>query len=317
MRSVTMVAPASSMSQRRNGVLARLSAPGPDIGLKRSLSAAPPYKKPRTWGECDASGPEDEDTSSLSQSIPPGKQCAGCLRVTGRDRSFVHEDRGFAWLYGDGRGDWCKDCATVFRLCFRSVMTMSTFAKYVTVPAQRADFLLCLISYVSLRREGSRHLNVEALAQRKDLLEHACAVMGVPFGLSSVTVLTPENSQVLKHAHILPGTTDNKLYALVPRTMLAEMPLDAPLVVTKHQASHGWPMLPCSFLPEELDEVLRASDELFEVGAVGKVPTVAIVPSAGTHTGRGSSASGRGDDHPALQKFSTILKNHEARLAGI
>ena len=85
-------------------------------------------------------------------------------------------------------------------------MTMSTFAKYVTVIAQRADLLLCLISFASLRREGSRHINIEALERRKDSIEHACAVMGVPFGFSSVTVLTPESSQVLKHAHILTGT---------------------------------------------------------------------------------------------------------------
>ena len=62
---------------------------------------------------------------------------------------------------------------------------------------------------------------------------------------------------------------------------------------------------------------MRASDELFEVGAVGNVPTVAIVPSTGTHAGRGISAFGRGDDRPEFQKLSTILKNHEARLGGI
>ena len=98
-----------------------------------SAGPSPAKKKVRSHiGEPDIQDSDDDDMDAGSsvQQVPAGKQCVACARVTGRDRSFVDPSRGFAWLYSDGRGEWCRDCATVYRSRFRGIMTMGSFHRF-------------------------------------------------------------------------------------------------------------------------------------------------------------------------------------------
>ena len=113
--------------------------------MRRGSLASPQSKKPRLSDVTDAG-----DGSDMEQCLPAGKECAACVRVTGRDASFYNPEAPVAWLYADGRGGLCKDCGTVYRQVYRSTMCQPTFLTFLQ--EHRVEYLGVLLAYVSLRK---------------------------------------------------------------------------------------------------------------------------------------------------------------------
>jgi hypothetical protein len=247
-----------SMSQRRSDLLSRIHAapsqgtvasPGKSPASKRSasqVSLAPSQgNKLKT---ADDPGSDDEDNSNVSN-LPHGKRCSGCLRVCGVDKSYYVTDKPFAWLYADGRGEWCKDCGNTFRLLYKNVMSLPTFTRWLR--DHRVEFLGNLLAVVTLRKEGIKHVTAEAVQKRVEFLTWCYGISGYPYPLAAVHVLAPFQVSVkaVRDWFVVPGL-HVELCVLVPRPVSQILGQKAnQLFVTRSQKQIAWPLSPISEAP--------------------------------------------------------------------
>ena len=301
----------ASSTDARKGLLARVKAHR--ASSAPSVAGDGPFRKKLRADDANTELGEGEDLNSVydesaaAAGVPAGKVCAGCLRVTGTDRSFVDPSRGFAWLYTDGRGEYCRDCATVHRLLYRTVMNLSSFGRWVA--DHRSEFLPNVVALASLRKEGHRHLSGEAITARKEMIQHACNLMSMPMGCPVVTPVGSGTVKQLKDAFVLPGSKPGELFML---SLPAPSPMLSPCrVVTKHAGSMAWPVTLCSGVTEGTRSILQDSELMHDD---------VVMPDASS----GDAAASSGDvpetavkGDPVVQKFEKKIKDlQELRMLG-
>jgi hypothetical protein len=112
------------------------------------------------------------------------KCCIGCHRNARTGRCFVRPDEeAVAWAFPSGRGCWCRDCYNVWRLRFSQKMPLATMSYHLKQNTTViTEFEVALVSYISLRRNGSDRVNGPALAERMELVEWIAGAFGMPLG---------------------------------------------------------------------------------------------------------------------------------------
>ena len=163
----------------------------------RPSSSAQPDQKRRKVDVCQPkrcakSEPADDDDNSddgVECTALDGKECAGCLRVGGVDYSFYVPGEPFTWRYSKGRGSWCQDCHQAWRIQYKSLMSLALTERHLCRENNRLQFLKILVSYVSMKSEGMKHVGKPQLEARIKLLEHIFGLLGVPFPAASVHMI--------------------------------------------------------------------------------------------------------------------------------
>ena len=110
------------------------------------------------------------------------KCCIGCHRNARTGRCFVRPDEeAVAWAFPSGRGCWCRDCYNVWRLRFSQKMPLATMSYHLKQNTTViTEFEVALVSYISLRRNGSDRVSGPALAERMELVEWIAGAFGMP-----------------------------------------------------------------------------------------------------------------------------------------
>ena len=151
--------------------------------VKDEVLEESPAKKPRTESDgCFAQGLSDIEeqpalqaarTESRSQGCfaqaspgqrpprpsgdPNPKVCGGCKRQCGVSPCFYNDGETVPWAYPDGRGNWCKDCYSVYRTWFQKVAGLMTFQAWLDAHAgHRACFDDALWSYITQKFDDAR-----------------------------------------------------------------------------------------------------------------------------------------------------------------
>lgn len=96
-----------------------------------SFQSTPPSDRAKTDNGSDGGG--GGEPAAAEDEGP--KMCIGCHRWNHIDKSFLLEGESIRSLYADSRGVWCKDCHGVYRVCYKEVMTLSLFGRWVKIPA--------------------------------------------------------------------------------------------------------------------------------------------------------------------------------------
>ena len=79
-------------------------------------------------------------SASSSDQIGYPKCCLGCKRTVGVELPFLITGAAFEWLYADQRGLWCRDCAAVYRVCLKTLITLPMLENWLSDQANRISF---------------------------------------------------------------------------------------------------------------------------------------------------------------------------------
>ena len=117
------------------------------------------------------------------------KKCHGCERVIGVHRDCVNPSEEMEWAYADQRGNWCKDCHTVWRLCFQEKCVLANFKMYLQQTTHRARWDISRCAYWSLKAEGASRMQEVLMQKRIDMLTWFSNFAGVSFTQSRLKLL--------------------------------------------------------------------------------------------------------------------------------
>ena len=117
------------------------------------------------------------------------KMCHGCERVIGVHRDCVNPSEEMEWAYADQRGNWCKDCHTVWRLCFHEQCLLATFRMYLQQTTNRARWDISRCAYWSLKAEGASRMQEVLMQKRINMLTWLSNFAGVSFTQSRAMLL--------------------------------------------------------------------------------------------------------------------------------
>lgn len=248
----------SSQTKKRArgvGILGRASAQSSPTA-KGSLSRAG-----SAGNLSDLGDPQNDDQV---QQLEPDKTCYGCERAHLRDNSWLTPNQHFAWLYADGKGNYCRDCAGLYRVWLKVSMNVPLFERWLQSPESKLAWQGMLLSYISLKREGCAHINLSGLQAREKLLKFVFGMVQVPF--PSFIVVEVDANFLAAYAQDPDGS--KQLCATSSGTVVGLQAALSPFqggrsgnrFVTKAQASRVWPVnrwvsLPASFRPSWDDQV--------------------------------------------------------------
>ena len=117
------------------------------------------------------------------------KPCFGCDRGRNTDRCFLDLEAVVGWAFTKLRGNWCRDCHTVWRTNFSHEHKLLMFGFWIKVEANFAIFEGHLIAYVSLLFEGNNKITASMITERVNLLRFLSKFLCVPLRPSVVVLL--------------------------------------------------------------------------------------------------------------------------------
>lgn len=147
---------------------------------------------------------------------------------------------------GDGRGEWCRDCSSLYRILYKGTMTtLNVFSRWLE--HHRMEFFGNLVAYVTLKKEGVQHIASVATERRKQILEHAFQFCGYPFPAGAVQLLSVDggHNDFMERAFMIPGAaSSSQLFALVLRVSSGPPTDCTNRLVSAAQTTHCWSILP-------------------------------------------------------------------------
>lgn len=269
---------AKSTASSMPAVAASAAAPSVGAGAHRRMrdtSAAdetPPTKRLRRGAGpspvSSAAGARAGAASSASSSVGEpvnlevGSQCFACGRAYHVDCSWQTPTQDFQWLYSSGKGSLCRDCGNLHRVAFKS-MPLNIFERWLNQAADhRISYFKLLVSYLSLQYEGNRHITLQTLKGREQMLTWVFDLVQSPFPVAEVTECDASfldsmlNSQV--PGRYLAGTPNGGVVGLQPRVPPApSAPKSSRRFVLHSQARRVWPLLAWSSLPSDFEASWR------------------------------------------------------------
>ena len=159
-------------SSERKGVL----RPKPEDGD----GAAPSPKKPRVKGEDGNHGATPSPRKgrlfgtarrgTMGDSPGAGSRnadvCLGCDRTRGVSPDFLVVGETCAWAQASGKGQWCRECWTCWRINYPSQTGLAYFSDWLKDPAHRRDFEQTLLAQQSLNWEGQNEVTRQDVVKR-------------------------------------------------------------------------------------------------------------------------------------------------------
>lgn len=260
----------------RGGLMARVRAraastdcPEGDQSMASPAAKRPRASTPRTTKGIPAvmaatssssasalgAGENDMDTQE-SQNIGIGKECVGCLRQFGIDCSYLVAGTPLAWTYDDMKGSWCRDCYNLFKVMYKPRMNAPLFLRWLDKsPANRLQFMRMLVSYLSLKQDGSGHVSAAAVESRCKMISWLMDMLQVPWPTFRVRQVDSSFlSRLGEPTHFLAKSADG---ASAFGLELADVPTGSRACshrfLVKKQAARQWPLMPWTTLPPSLE----------------------------------------------------------------
>lgn len=156
----------------------------------------------RARGSAAASSvPEDDDLEGAE--VEAGKTCAACWRSFKTDKAFLTAGADFAWLYADGRGAYCRDCANTYRVMPKAGMNLGYFELWITQLGHRLLFWKELVAYMSLKKDGLSHVTMALISARLNMLEWLFNFLQLPWPIVDAKPADAAFMQALASGHDL------------------------------------------------------------------------------------------------------------------
>jgi hypothetical protein len=191
--------------------LQELDLIGSTGAARREASPPPPPKKQRSSGSEAAAGeaaqpttsPAGGDTMSEAGSgagsglagsgaseAAAAKRCCGCGRPASSPCLHSPPAR-LDWGLPEGRGRWCMDCFTVWRLMYaESTCTLEALPGHLGKSSENlAAWELTLLSWWTLKREGLGRISRQAVIQRRAAAEFILDALCLPAAACEVQLL--------------------------------------------------------------------------------------------------------------------------------
>lgn len=108
-----------------------------------------------------------------------GKPCKGCGRRYLVDFSYYLAAVFVEWLYGDGRGDHCRDCHVLWKRMLSATVALALLPQYIV-----RNFELwhqMRLARITLVKQGCGSIEPQAIMERVELLKWLSALLGLPF----------------------------------------------------------------------------------------------------------------------------------------
>jgi len=148
-------------------------------GVKADLSATK-FDKFKEELESTDFGPVAELEGEAELGEDGGKACNGCSRLRGGP-CWITPGEEVVWGLPNGRGMWCRDCFTVWRLRYGGrVRLIAMPAHFKSSVETLTDFEVGLVSFLSLRRDGMERVTAQQLSTRMTLVQWVLEAFGVP-----------------------------------------------------------------------------------------------------------------------------------------
>ena len=151
----------------------------------------PTPKKAKTFkievDEEDTQGSDTMDAQTILGDEPV--ECDGCHRHSVRDHAYNVMMGEIEYQYVSKNGNFCKDCHTVWRLMYKSRLTLVLFVRYLQNFENKVQFTREIISLVTLRYDNHARVTALLLVQRVDMLRFAFDLVGVPFPFFQINPL--------------------------------------------------------------------------------------------------------------------------------
>lgn len=315
-RMRSQAASVTAASPKRIAGSKRAATPGTTPRATTS-SAKKRAKSKASASVATTSAPDDE--GAVDTEVEPGKTCSGCWRSYKTDAAYITPGVDFCWLYSDGRGAYCRDCANTYRIMHKPVMNLGFFELWIAQPQHRLLFWKQLISYLTLKRDGVSHVTAPAVSSRLSMLEWLFNMLQLPFPLAATT---PADSAFMQayargtEGHFLRFAKDGTPIGLVPTQPPMRAHSSASRFVLRSQAARGWPLLPLSSLPPSFEQTWHdaVGDEAYHIGA-GIEDIVAMSEVAGAASASSAIASSRSEPkHLSMHKERVAKLKDSARI---
>ena len=119
--------------------------------------------------DCQLVETRDEDNQEGDQDK---KRCEGCFRTAGTGVCFIAKGELVVWALPPRKnlkypGAWCRECFSVWRLVLRSHLSLSFLVVHLRSYANRLQFIIDLVAYCTLRREGKERVRKEHVRTRR------------------------------------------------------------------------------------------------------------------------------------------------------
>jgi len=202
----------------------KLETEGPEGTATSSLgspAATPPAKRRRRGGsqQSPAGSAEQPLVAAKVEAVKVEAEgccdqcsCSGCGRRKGIDKCFLQPENVVVWAYPDGRGNWCGDCQQTWRCVFQGVHTLRLFEKWLRCPLNLQTFLVHLLAYVTLVREGSGAITAAKVIERVTFLRFLADLLGFPLGPFEIVANTGgQNDASVDTRLCVPMTVDGKV----------------------------------------------------------------------------------------------------------
>lgn len=246
-----------------------------------------------------ASSASDPATDNGTMCAEPGKCCYACDRVVCRDFSYLMPQQGFAWLYNDAKGNYCRDCMHLFRVAMKHSMGMNValFGRWLSKPHHKLEWMGMLTAFLSLKFEGISHITLPVLQNREKVLKWVFDLLNIPW--PSFVLVTPDPSFMKDLAEssslgtYLCSTSDGQVMGLRAGLSPNHSEKSNARFVTKEQAKRVWPLLRWSGMPPQF---LAEWEEHVGDMAVGRMGGETLVSPEEALAAREAIGEGEDDD---------------------
>lgn len=248
------------------------------------------------------------DVELGAQCAQVGKECIGCYRKFGIDHSVVAPHLPMVWQYNDGKGQWCRDCTSLFRTAYKPRISASLFERHLCQNQQnRIQWMRMLIAYWSIKAEGASHATLPALESRVKVLSFVFDLLQVPW--PSFDIVAP-NSEFLKKLGGTDAYLTKSASGEVSGLQLAELPLQTSSscqrYLVKAQAARQWPLFVWNSLPPSFMESWEndIGDQAFTM--LSDMDGATDLQTSSNPTGTGAASSADSPSNPFDFKASGI-----------
>lgn len=180
-QSLSIVGGQGPSPNKRNGAQA---TPTPNKRRRRSsllTGVVAAQMKEELEDELAAGALGELEENSYEADDQVDKHCHGCGRSCLSGVSWTNPGEPLHWGLPNRRGLWCRDCFTVWRLRFAPRFKLITMPTYFHNKSPvLTEFELGLVSFISLRREGSERITEQRLNDRMEMITWVLQAFGLP-----------------------------------------------------------------------------------------------------------------------------------------
>ena len=130
--------------------------------------------------EGDGGGGGDPDSSQAGVgSADVSKHCFGCGRHCIHGKCFYCAGENVTWALPSCRGNWCRDCFTVWRTCLADEVPLFFLSNWLKIDTNAEKFEHNLIAFLTLCAERVPQIRLPHVQARSNVLLFLARLLGI------------------------------------------------------------------------------------------------------------------------------------------